>query len=183
MSYTRNFGFRDFTGIIRDGRNKVPASGLTGADASGFLLGTAVKVDPSNPGQLVRPATSAAPTALSGIVVYEHIQFQGVDPFLTTQYDPPFQVAPLGRMAQMVHGPGVKVWFRNTADKPLYDGRVQAGLSMVAGLGGATPTIAVGDYLTPAADGKWAEGNATNGWLQVESVNNETGLCEARFTF
>lgn len=179
MSYTRNFGFRDFTAIIRDGRNKVPGSGLTGVDAGGFLLGTAVAVDPANPGQLVRPATSAAPTALSGIVIYEHIQFQGVDPFLTTQYDPPFQVAPLGRFAQMIHGPGVKVWFKNTVDKPLYDGRVQSGLQMVAGIG----SVSVGDYLTPAANGKWAEGNATNGWLQVELVNQTVGLVEARFTF
>ena len=183
MSYTRNFGFRDFTGIIRDGRNKVPATGLVAPDNAGFLIGTAVSVDPANPGYLVRPAAAAAPTALSGIVIYEHIQFQGVDPFLTTQYDPPFQVAPLGRYAQMIKGRGVKVWFKNTLDKPLYDGRIQAGVSLVSGLGGATPTIAVGQYLTPAANGLWAVGNATNGWLQVEYVNNTTGLCEARMTF
>jgi hypothetical protein len=132
VSYTRNFGFRDLTAIIRDGRNKVP-TGLTGADANGYLIGTAVAVDPANAGQLKRPAAAVAPpTALSGIVVYEHIQFQGVDPFLTTQYDPPFIYAPQGRFAQMVHGPGVKVWFKNTAALPLYDGRNQAGATLVA---------------------------------------------------
>jgi hypothetical protein len=183
MSYTRNFGFRDFTGIIRDGRNKVPASGLTGVDASGFLIGTAVVVDSANPGQLKRPTSGDAPTALSGIVVYEHIQFQGVDPFLTTQYDAPFQVAPLGRFAQMVHGPGVKVWLKNTADKPLYDGRVQTGQSMVTGIAIATPTIAVGDYIGPGSNGLWIECDAAHGWLQVEYANNTTGLVEARFTF
>jgi hypothetical protein len=183
MGYTRNFGFRDFTGIVREARNKVPASGLTGPDASGFLIGTAVVEDSANPGQLVRPAGAAAPNALSGIVLYEHIQYQGVDPFLATSYDAPFQVAPLGRMAQMVHGPGVKVWFKNTVDTPLYDGRLQAGVTLVNGLGGATPSISVGDYLTPGSNGRWAEGNAGNGWLQVTLVNNTTGLCEARFTF
>lgn len=177
MSYTRNFGFRSFENIVRDGRNKTPATGTP------FLIGTAVQVDPANPGTLARPSAASAPTALSGIVLYEHIQYQGVDPFMTTSQDYPFTVVPLGRFAQMIRGNGVKVWFKNTADKPLYDGRVQTGATLVAGLGGATPTIAVGDYLTPAADGTWAEGNATNGWLQVENVVNSTGLCEARFTF
>jgi hypothetical protein len=116
-------------------------------------------------------------------VLYEHIQYQGVDPFLTSPQDYPFTVVPLGRFAQMIHGVGVKVWFKNTADKPLYDGRIQPGATLVAGVGGATPTIAVGAFLTPAADGTWQAGTAGNGWLQVEQVVNSTGLCEARLTF
>lgn len=177
MSYTRNFGFRSFENIVRDGRHKTPATG------NPFLIGTAVQVDPANPGFLKRPTAASAPTALSGILVYEHIQYQGVDPFLTSPQDYPFTVVPLARFAQMVHGIGTKVFFKNTADKPLYDGRVQPGATLVAGLATATPTIAVGDYLTPASDGTWAEGNAGNGWLQVEQVVNSTGLCEARLTF
>jgi hypothetical protein len=179
VSYTRNFGFRDLTAIIRDGRNKVP-TGLSGADASGYLIGTAVAVDPANAGQLKRPGAAVAPTALSGIVVYEHIQFQGVDPFLTTQYDAPFIFAPQGRFAQMVHGPGVKVWFKNTSALPLYDGRNQAGATLVASVG----SISVGDNLTPAADGTWAKAtDAATAWMTVESVNATTGLVEARLTF
>jgi hypothetical protein len=178
MAYTRNFGFRSFENIVRDGRNKVPATGTP------FLIGTAVQVDPANPGQLKRPAAASAPNALSGIVLYEHIQYQGVDPFLTSPQDYPFTVVPLGRFAQMIHGVGTKVWFKNTADKPLYDGRVQPGATLVAGLAGATPTIAVGDFLTPAADGTWQEtSNQALAWLQVEQVVNSTGLCEARLTF
>lgn len=180
MSYTRNFGFRDLTAIIRDGRNKVP-TGLTGGDVNGFLIGSAVTVDSSNPGSLKRPGAAAAPTALSGIVVYEHIQFQGVDPFLTTQYDAPFIYAPQGRYAQMVHGAGVKVWLKNTADTPLYDGRTQPGATVVSTSLGS---IAVGDNLTPDANGLWAKASdATTAWLTVESVNATTGLVEARFTF
>ena len=169
MSYTRNFGFRSFENIVRDGRNKVPATG------SPYLIGTAVQVGAGN--VLVRPTAASAPTALSGIVIFEHIQFQGVDPFLTSPQDFPFTVVPLGRFAQMVNGRGVKVFFKNTADKPLYDGRTQPGATLVAG------TPAVGDYLTPAADGTWAAGTATNGWLQVEHAVPSTGLYEARFTF
>lgn len=169
MSYTRNFGFRSFENIVRDGRNKVPGTG------SPYLIGTAVQVGAGN--VLVRPAAASAPTALSGIVVFEHIQYQGTDPFLTTPQDFPYTVVPLGRFAQMVHGVGVKVYFKNTADKPLYDGRTQPGATLVAG------TPAVGDYLTPAANGTWAVGDATNGWLQVEHTVPSTGLFEARLTF
>src|ERR1035437_3437348 len=104
MSYTRNFGFRDFSNIVRDGRNTTPTGG------NALVLGTGVQVDASNPGVLVAVASAGAPTVLSGILVYEHIQFQGVDPFLTSPQDYPFTVAPLGRFAQMVHGLGVKVW-------------------------------------------------------------------------
>jgi hypothetical protein len=181
VSYTRNFGFRDLTAIVRDGRNKVP-TGLTGSDASGFLIGTAVTVDPANPGSLKRPGAAAAPTALSGIVIYEHIQMQGVDPLLTTFLDPPFIWAPQGRYAQMVHGVGVKVWFKNTSDLPLYDGRSQVGGTLVNPTD--LSTLAVGDNLTPAADGTWAKtATAAEAWLTVESVNATTGLVEARFTF
>jgi hypothetical protein len=167
---------RSFENLVRDGRCQVPATG------NPYLIGTAVVVDPST-NTLVRPADSAAPTILSGIVLFEHIQYQGTDPFLASPNDFPYTVVPLGRFAQRIHGPGAKVYFKNTADQPLYDGRVVTGQTIVAGLGGATPTIAVGDYLTPAADGTWKEGNASTGWLQVEQVNNATGLCEARFKF
>jgi hypothetical protein len=180
VSYTRNFGFRDLTAIVRDGRNQVP-TGLTGSDANGFLIGTAVTVDPANPGKLKRPAANAAPTALSGIVLYEHIQMQGVDPLLTTPLDPPFIYAPMGRFAQMVHGPGVKVWFKNTSNLPLYDGRQQVGGTLV---NTALNSIAPGDHLTTHADGTWDKAaDATTAWLTVESVNSTTGLVEARFTF
>lgn len=181
MSYTRNFGFRDLTAIVRDGRNQVP-TGLTGTDANGYLLGTAVTVDPDNAGKLKRPGAAAAPTALSGIVLYEHIQMQGVDPLLTTPLDPPFIYAPQGRFAQMVHGTGVKVWFKNTQNLPLYDGRQQVGGTLVSSTDLAT--LKPGDHLTPAADGTWAKAvDATTAWLTVESVNATTGLVEARFTF
>lgn len=180
MSYTRNFGFRDLSNIVRDGRNQVP-TGLSGADVNGFLIGTAVTVDPANAGKLKRPAAAAAPTALSGFVLYEHIQFQGVDPFLTTQYDAPFIYAPQGRYAQMVHGLGVKVWLRNTGALPLYDGRTQPGATLVST---DLSTVAVGDNLTTNADGTWSKAvSASTSWMVVESVNSTTGLVEARLTF
>lgn len=175
MSYTRNFGFRSFENIVRDGRNKVPASAT-----SGYLIGTAAVV--ASDSTLGRPSASAAPTALSGLVVYEHIQYQGVDPFLASPQDAPFQVAPAGRYAQLVRGNGVKVFLKNTDDKPLYDGRIEAGVTVVDATDLAT--LAVGDYLDPKADGTWKKAaDATTAWLQVESVNATTKVVEARLTF
>lgn len=175
MSYSRNFGFRDFTNIIRDGRNKTPSTG------SPLVLGTAVVVDAANPGVVKVPAANASPSALSGVLVYEHIQYKGVDAALTESVD--MDTAPLGQYAQIVHGPGVKVWFKNTASVTLADGRTRAPRTMVAGAG-ATPTLAVGDLLTPAADGTWKEtSTAAEAWMVVESVDTTRGLVEARLTF
>lgn len=177
MAYGRNFGMRSFENAVRMGRHKVAADFDEGANGE-LYIGTAVKADAN--GNIVRPAANAEPDGLSGILVYEHIQYQGVDPGLTTYSDAPFNKAPKGRFAQILRGPGAKVWFKNTSDKTLYDNRTQTGVTLVAGLG-ATPTLAVGDYLTPAADGTWQEGTAANGWLQVEQVSSDGVECRVLF--
>lgn len=182
MGYTRNFGFRSFENVVRDGRHRVPVG------SGGYEIGTAVKVDPSAAGFLTRPADGEAPTQLCGIALFEHIQYQGVDPFLTSPQDGPFQLAPAGQYAQMVHGLGAKVWFRNLGDKTLYDGRTQTNTSPLAD---TVNLPAVGDGLVPDATGKWrvalagqvdpADNEAP--WLVVEQVNASTGVVECRLTF
>jgi hypothetical protein len=175
MSYSRNFGFRDFTNIIRDGRNKTPSTG------NPLVLGTAVVVDASNPGVVKVPAADDGPSALSGVLVYEHIQYKGVDAALTESVD--MDTAPVGAYVQIVHGPGVKVWFKNTDAVTLADGRTRDAVTMVAGAG-ATPTLAVGDLLTVGADGTWKEtSTAADAWMVVESIDTDRGLVEARLTF
>jgi hypothetical protein len=86
----------------------------------------------------------------------------------------------------MVSGSEVKVVLRNTADRTFLNTRSYAGRVMVAGLG-ATPTLAVGDYLTPGTGdddaGYWAEGTAANGWLVITNVDAARGEVEARLTF
>lgn len=188
MGYTRNFGVRDFTNIVRNGRFKTPAD-ATAANTAGFtgegavnnvpLIGTAVQLDSDNPGYLKRPSANQEPDASCGVIVYEHIQWKGTDPALTTPQD--FETAPLNSYVQVVRGPGVKVWLKNTTDKPLYDGRSQTGRTLVAGVSIATPTVAVGDYLTVAADGTYQEGTAANGWFLVEDVEGDRVEC--RFLF
>lgn len=182
MPYTRNFGMRSFENVVRAGRFRVPQTAeATGAGQVGglFLIGTAVRLDDANPGFLTRPGDSEAPSPLCGVVVYEHIQRMGSDPFTTTAQD--FEVVPAGQYAQVMRGPGVKVWFKNTEAKTSYDGRAREGRSLVDGLGGATPSIEVGDFLTVNADGTYKEGTAANGWFLVEQVQGD--LVECRFTF
>ena len=181
MGYSRNFGFRDFTAITRHGRLRAPTEAVDDAGARNgeMLIGTAVVLDPDNPGFVTRPDAAQAPDTGCGIVVYEHIQWIGTDPLLTTSLD--FDTVPSGQYVQVVRGPSVKIWLANTADKTFYDGRTRAGYDLVAGLGTATPTIAVGDYLTVTADGTFTEGDADTGWLFVEQVDGAVADC--RFTF
>jgi hypothetical protein len=174
-NYTRNFGFRSEVNIRRNARSRAPRTGTP------FRIGTAVVEDTANPGYLARPTAAAPPTPNSGIAIFEHIQARGIDPFLTTTQDDPFRDVPLGMYAQRIHGPGVKVWFRNTDDKALYDGRFQEGDVLVAPAD--LTGVDVNDFLTPAGDGTWAIGTAADGWLQVTFVNRTSRLVEASFTF
>lgn len=174
MAYTRNFGMRSFENIVRDGRFRVPATGTP------LVIGSPVQVDPATPGYLKQAAAAAVKNYLSGVLIFEHIQYKGVDTQLVTNSDVPFNSVPLGQYAQIVHGPGAKVWFRNTAAKVKYDGTTQAAGTLLD-----LTDIEVGDFLVPAASGQWvtsADG-ATDGWLQVEQYNSTTGVVEARFTF
>lgn len=171
MSYGRNFGMRSFENVVRVGRFRVPATGTP------LRIGEGVMIDDANPGRLKQATNGVAAGANCGIVVFEHIQNKS--DALTTSYDSPYDQVPLGVYAQMIHGPGTKVWFRNTAQKTLYDGRVRSAFDFVA----TTLTdLAPGDGLAPNGSGKWVEDSSAP-WLIVEQVNPTTGLVEARFTF
>jgi hypothetical protein len=189
-SYGRNFEFR-----------VPPMHGQRGAryalppDAAADLpIGVPVVVadgaDADDMGLLpVALATGAqAPKpGLAGIVVYEHAPaaYAGDDPFLTTFSDK--DTVPRGKACQVVAGDRVKVVFRNTEDRTFLTVRQYEGRTMVAGMG-ATPTVAVGDYLTPGAGndtaGYWTEtANAAQAWLVVERVDPDRGEVEARMAF
>jgi hypothetical protein len=179
VGYTRNFGFRSFENIVRNARHRVPADA-----GDGYEIGSAVAVDPSSPGFLTRPGDGAAPTQLSGIAVFEHIQYQGDDPWLTAPQDKQF--APSGQYCQAVHGIGVKVWFRDVGNKTLYDGRTQTNAALLDSIDAGD--LDVGAGLVPNADGLWREVDdqadpAEQAWLIVEQVNPSTGVIECRLTF
>lgn len=137
----------------------------------------------------VKKATAAqAPKkGTCGIAVYEHgpAAFAGDDPLLTTYSDKDY--VPAGAAVQVVSGDAVKVVFRNTEDRTFLGTRDYAGRVIVAGLG-ATPTLAVGDFLSPGVgdddSGYWAEtGTAANAWLVVTAIDNARGEVEAEFVF
>lgn len=119
-----------------------------------------------------------------GILVYEWIDLHYLDPEYYNFSDR--DTAPHGKMVQVVHGDAVKVVFKNTADREFLHTRTYQGRVMVAGLG-ATPTLAIGDYLSPGTgdddSGYWAESNAANGWLVVEQFDAARGEVECRFNF
>ena len=137
-------------------------------------------MDPAAPG-FMKQATAAVAPQGGGVVIFEHIQLQGVDAVLTTTSDLPS--VPGGRYAQIVHGPGAKVWFRNSPAKTLYDGRTQAAVTLLA----ATLDLAAllpGDGLVPDGAGKFKKAaGGDDAWLTVEQVNPTAGVVEARFNF
>lgn len=145
---TRNFGMRRFTNLVREGRFRAPA-------AATLRLGTAVEIDPGDTDR-VRQATANAIAAvgadtrsqLVGILWYEHDsqtyndpRFGGAAGLLKQDLD----TAPANRMVQVLHGPGAKVWLRNTAANTTESGlnypSDRAAVTMYNG------TPAVGDLL------------------------------------
>lgn len=137
---------------------------------------------------LLATGAQAPKKGLSGIAVYEvdlGSGFAGLDPLLNDYSD--LDVIPYGKMLQVVSGDRVKVVLRNTVTRVFLGARTYTGKTMFAG-GGATPTVAVGDFLTPGVgdgtSGYWAEtGTAANAWLVVESINTARGEVECRMAF
>lgn len=179
MGYSRYFGMRSFENVVRDGRFRVPATGVP------LKIGSPVQLDGDNPGRLMTADAAAAPGPNCGLVIFEHIQNKSDS--LTTVHDSPYDQVPLGQYAQMMHGAGTKVWFKDQDDKTLYDGRTQVGGSLLAD-GFDFAAAKPGDGLVPDGAGKLRAldtGAATpeTAWLVIEQVNPTTRVVEARLTF
>lgn len=184
----RNFDFRQppipqhRLGRYKTGEDAIP-------NGAPVLVDTAAGED-SNRRLTFELATGAQARPLpgqGGICVWEapDANFAGSDPVLTRPSD--VVDAPAETAAQLVHGTEVRVVFNNTEAHTFRNMRDYAARVMVAGLG-ATPTVAVGDFLTPGtgndAAGYWAEtADAANAWLVVTSVNASTGEVEAQLLF
>lgn len=183
---TRNFGMRRFTNLVREARFRAPA-------ASALRLGTLVEIDPSDTDR-VRQATDTAiggggdtTTDFCGILWYEHdSQTFNSPPFggAAGQLPQDLDTAPAGRMVQVLHGPGAKVWLRNTdinATEPgLNYASDRAAVTMVDGLGVATPTVEVGELLGWNTSGYWAvTTTATEAFLRVTHVDNDLKTLDA----
>jgi hypothetical protein len=122
----------------------------------------------------------------AGIGVYEWIDYNQVDPLYIT-YSDRGDLIPDGKLCQLVAGLNIKVVFKNTSDRTFLNTRDYDGRIMVAGMG-ATPTVAIGDYLTPGVgddtNGYWAVTQTANeGWLVVTNVDAARQEVEAEFNF
>lgn len=187
-SYGRNFEFR----VPPESAERGGRYYLSGG--SDVAIGAPVKVESATENDLgllpVVLATGAQAKPLSGqggILVFEHgpAAFAGDDPYLTTYSDK--GNAPAGKAVQVVRGFDVKVVLRNTSTSSFLHTTTYTGVTFVAGLG-ATPTLTVGDMLTPGVgngtSGYWAEtGTAANAWLIVTKVDNTRGEVEAKLNF
>lgn len=191
-NYGRNFEFR----VSPQSGQRASRYATQGADANATTIpiGGAIQVldgSEDTAGRLlVEIADDGTPpvSGLHGIAVFEHAPaaFAGDDPFLTVYSDK--VDVPDGVGVQMVSGKEVKVVFRNTATRTFLVAREYTGKTMVAGAG-ATPTVAVGNYLEPHAspsdtNGYWQEtATAANAWLVVTKVDTARGEVEARMLF
>jgi hypothetical protein len=186
MSYGRNFSFR----VTPKSGNRAGRYFLDGSTDLPIGAPVVLSGDTDAVGRLgVELAVGAQAKPLpgkGGVLVYEHIQHIGQDPYLSTYSD--FDTVPAGEAVQVVNGEDVKVAYKNTtATSFLTRSNYPTARVMVAGLG-ATPTVAVGDMLTPGTGnnsaGYWAEtATAANAWLVVTAVNASTGEVEARLNF
>jgi hypothetical protein len=207
-TYGRNLEFRvppqSEYRMARYAANVVPLSGTgaagTGASGTGLIpLGAPVIADTtagadSMGRQVVKLATSADPSgdipppALgAGLAIYEYgpAAFAGTDPLLTTFSD--LGVVPAGRACQVVHGTHVKVVLFNTVAELFLGVRAYPQRTMVNGLG-ATPTVAVGNYLVPGlgddTDGYWVStATAAGAWMVITNIDPIRVALEARMLF
>lgn len=169
--YGLNFGFRrsDESMATREGRFKTPATGTP------LRQGTAVSIDPANPGYLKASSSGAAPVSgLRGILVQEESHIYSA--FTEQAHDSySLGVTKNDSHAVMWAGIGTKVWFRNTPARDRF-GRHADAVTMVDLTG-----VGVGDSL--GWDGtKWHKAaGAADAWLTVTNVS--TDYCEAVVTF
>jgi hypothetical protein len=187
---TRNFVFR-----------KSPRNGERGArfvlgGPTQLTTGVPVLIDGSNDGlgrltvTLATGDQAKPKVGTGGILVFENIEAVGFDGRTITFSD--VDLATPGDAVQVVTGGNgrVKAAFINTPIGASYVGRANYPKAriMVAGVSQATPSVAVGDYLTPGdgndAAGYWKEtSTAANGWWVVTSVDSTNGVVEAELNF
>lgn len=188
-SYGRNFEFRvPPVSQERGGRYYL-------AGTADVAIGAPVKVDMSEdindldllPVVLATGAQAKPVAGQGGVLVYEFgpAAFAGDDASLVLYSDK--DQAPAGAAVQVVRGFDVKVVLRNTEDSTFLQTRAYEGKTYVAGLG-ATPTLEVGDMLTPGVgddtSGYWAEtATAANAWLVITKVDTARGEVEAKLNF
>ena len=180
---TRNFGMRRFTNLVREGRFRAPA-------ATELRLGTLVQIDAGDTDRVQQADASADGVGiggtkdvrqdLCGILWYEHDSqtfnappWGGAAGLLPQDLD----TAPADRMVQVLHGPGVKVWLRNTlldtTEPGLNYDNDRAAVTMVNNIG----AVVVNDLLGWDPTGYWdVTVDATEAVLRVTGIDTNGAL-------
>lgn len=189
-TYGRNFDFRTPPyGPERGARFTLDPEG------SAVVIGAPVISDGTEDGYgrlivaLAEGEQAKPKVGMGGIMLFEHAPaaYAGYDPNVTLYSD--LGTAAAGAAVQVINGLGLKVVFRNTVDSTFLHTRDYDGVKMVGETLGGTPTINVGDYLTPAASPSTANGfwqattTAANGWLVVVGIDATRGEVEATINF
>lgn len=188
---TRNFGMRRFTNLVREGRFRAPAA----ADPP-LRLGTLVEIDPTDPARIRQADDTDVDGAgdvrlnLCGVLWYEHDSQTYNDPRWGREdglHAMDLDYAPNNRMVQVLHGPGAKIWLRNTDADTTEPGlnfpSNRAAVTMVDGLGIATPTMEVGALLGfSTADGWWEVTSLPeHAFLRVTAIDHDFKRLDAEF--
>lgn len=180
---TRNFGFRRFTNIVREGRFRSP-------DAPTQLrLGTLVEIDLTDPEKVQEVTVNSTgavgadvKNSLVGVLWYEH-DSQTMEGRAASTLNVDMNWAPPGRMVQVIHGPGVKVWMRNTLADTTEAGlnypSARAAVTLVTGLGAAG--VDVGDLLgwDDVASAYEVTTTPAEAVMRVTYVDDDLALLEA----
>lgn len=199
-TYGRNFDFRVTPeGGERGGRFSLAAVDQTGAAVTSVPIGAPVVAYDDNGDAIGEDALGRTKVALAvtdqaipkgglgGVLVYEYAPaaYAGYDPESTTYSD--LDTVAAGQAVQVVFGQTAKVVLKNTEDSTFLTLRSYSGRTMVANIGtAATPTIVVGNYLTPHdspsdSNGYWQKTtDATEAWLVVTGIDYSRGEVEAR---
>lgn len=164
----------------------------TGADT--ILQFAPVEVDPDEDvtpenRRVLRLCTDAVRplSGQHGIILYEQpfADTPGYDPALTRPSD--LDTIPARRPVQLCHGSYVRIRLTNTVDESFLGQQDYPGRTMVDGLG-ATPTVFVGDTLTPGGgnddDGYWVvTTDPDEAWLLITNVDADAGELDAQMLF
>ncbi len=171
--YGLNFGFRrsDESVRVSEGRFRTPATG------SPLLIGTAVQIDPANPGFL-KACASAAPLVpgVAGLLVQEEVHIgsiygQPVGAF--DSFSSAYGIAKPNTLSVVTTGAGTKVWFKNTTGATRADGRVTPSVTMWTPSG-----VALGDSLGWNGSAWVKVTDLSTAWMTVTSVNGSAGYVE-----
>lgn len=170
--YGYNFGFRrsDESVRVSEGQYRVPAG-------SSLKLGSVVEVDKATPGFLKKSAANAKHVpGVCGLLVQEeqwNTSIYGKERARLTSVD--LGTAKAGQLGVITGGAGVKVWFKNTAQKDRADGSQYEAVTM-ADLTG----VSVGDDL--GWDGskfvKVDGATITQAFVRVLKVDSTAGTVE-----